>query len=461
MAEVCRDIEDWIQEEITRPVEQWVTQTQQTCAQLPWWNPLGWLCWLVTALVSITIWVVDKVLRLTVRTVCEVVAATIDASIKIIEGTIDIFVGIFTGNWARVLDGAIKFADAGIGLGITVLRAVTLGIAIDFVRDEINTDALRNYVRGRLRQRYSGDELAAIEESLGINGGVFGFRIRVRVLRTFVDSAFTMIPGTVPDLVRWHAEPDPNRRINLMELAGFEFTEYTQRFRPEIVPENITRDDLNEYLSTNGTGGRPFRIFCMSRRTLENKIDIASEKGRDIGLLFDWNVEDVHVPPAIRRNTTRATTGQEYVRINHGGDDFAVYLTDVAQRRVPPFDSPCLIPAGGVFFFIPGTLIGLGNHPVPALDPVAGVIFRDRLPDFLFRYSIIHELGHYFGLDHANGLDNIMYSWGDPAVTWVDGTLWYEYPYLSGTPGFARWQARRVWDFTIDNFPADCLQRRR
>jgi hypothetical protein len=61
---------------------------------------------------------------------------------------------------------------------------------------------------------------------------------------------------------------------------------------------------------------------------------------------------------------------------------------------------------------------------------------------------LIHELGHYFGLNHAghSGLENIMYT-NDPAegLTPVTGGTVAEFIF-SREPHFTLGAARAVWD---------------
>ncbi len=65
---VCRDVEEWITENIEKEVE----RQEQRCKKWPW--PLSWFCSLVTFIVKIVVAVVTKV----VRVVCEVVSVVLN-----------------------------------------------------------------------------------------------------------------------------------------------------------------------------------------------------------------------------------------------------------------------------------------------------------------------------------------------------------------------------------------------
>lgn len=71
----CRDVEEWISEN----VEQWVERQEQRCKKWPW--PLSWLCSLVTFLVKVVVVVVTKVLRV----VCETVFAVLNVLAAIVN----------------------------------------------------------------------------------------------------------------------------------------------------------------------------------------------------------------------------------------------------------------------------------------------------------------------------------------------------------------------------------------
>jgi len=70
MSLICFTFTTWVTEEVLEPVETWVSQQQQVCEKLPWWNPLKWLCWFVTVLVKVIIWVVRYIVVPVLNTIC-------------------------------------------------------------------------------------------------------------------------------------------------------------------------------------------------------------------------------------------------------------------------------------------------------------------------------------------------------------------------------------------------------
>ncbi|MCS6318350.1 MAG: hypothetical protein H8K05_11395 [Nitrospira sp.] len=73
MATICKDVQEWVEEQVWKPVDDWVERTEKRCEEYDWWNPIGWFCWLVTIVVKIVRWVLAPVFTLVFRIVCEVV----------------------------------------------------------------------------------------------------------------------------------------------------------------------------------------------------------------------------------------------------------------------------------------------------------------------------------------------------------------------------------------------------
>jgi hypothetical protein len=245
--------------------------------------------------------------------------------------------------------------------------------------------------------------------------------------------------------------------LNLKQMAGFEFPSYWQRFRPELKGDSgdISEDDLNSYISSGGQG-KQFSLFCMESGTMQDKLDAASRKATELGLKLDWSIADVQV--------TRA--GQIIV------DQFQTpaFLTDavIGRHKDPPDAAQaqtelCAPLEAGVFFFKDSSFTGFSAHLRDATcvdgtdfppDGATGALFRDRLPDFVWQWVPVHELGHTFGLCHVDGLDRIMVSLKDHS--WWGWSLIPNY-WLHGEPIFTLEEAKRVWDYIIANFSPSCL----
>ena len=465
-SEACYETGEWIEEEISRPMEEWVEREEQRCQERScnWWCLCcnKWFCWIAVFFVKVVNWIVETVVKWVVHTICVIISTIVELFINIFQGLFDILVGIFTGDWDRAFDGLVQLFGGIIEAVLTLTRIALLGDTIDFIRREANKNTLRNYVRRLLEQRYSGDELDDIKEALGVDHGEFGFRIAARALRTYVRSDSWDPDASAPNLILWHE--DPSFDLNLRALAGYEYEDFWRRARPEIVSDSghFSREDLNRYIESRGFRGSPFTIYCMNRGTLQTKLNVASAKGRQLGLIFRWQIEDVEVNQS------------NYVRHSGSGEDLINFLSDenIAQRHRESEDSGgavqdlCTVVAAGIFRYV-DLLNGLSIRLRETIclngerrdgSDSSGVTFRDRIPDIVWKYVPIHEIGHYFGLCHVDGLDRIMYS--PEHNTWASRMLLIEYLYLSGGPGFTLDEARRAWDYIVANFPAACLSNR-
>jgi hypothetical protein len=497
MAIECVETQEWIEEEISKPVEEWVEKTEQKCKKRPWWHPLRWLCWLVTTLVKVVVWVVVKVGKWVVRTVCKVVGAILDWIVKVATGLWDMVAGIFTLDWRRFLDGLIQIVAETINAALTLLRVVLLLDTLDYIVTEIQRGQLRAYVRTKLGFKYSGQDFQDIVDNLRIDHGAFGYRIRMRAIRTFLDSETPSPeePG-VPNLVVLHEQG----KINLRELCGFDFTEgFWNRKRYKTLKKGphasgggggeidnpISEDELGTYLSTRGAEGPKFIVLCMRDGVLETKLRAAELKGRELGLMPQWTEE------------TQAVSLAEHIK--HKGFDTHVastslvcFLVDVIHRRAKvrvkngterecnatgavtdetdALDDLCTPVAVGVFRYtdgLRGISACLKGSSCQQTHNASGATFIDNKPDIVWKYVAIHELGHYFGLCHVAGIDRIMFTPKGPegqSLNWWEALkrsfTWWTLPKLlltKGEPTFTLDEAMQAWDYIIEHFPAHCL----
>jgi hypothetical protein len=89
MGRVCREVQEWVEEQIEQPVEQWVNQLQETCVEQDcnWWCLCcnKWLCWLAWVVVRVVTWVVVTIGKWVARVVCEVVNFVLDVVAFVVE----------------------------------------------------------------------------------------------------------------------------------------------------------------------------------------------------------------------------------------------------------------------------------------------------------------------------------------------------------------------------------------
>lgn len=470
MALVCKEIQEWVEEEVSKPIEEWEERQEERCKDYPWYDPRGWVCWFVTVLVKVVRWVVVTVGKWVTRTVCTVVTVVVDLVVDLVAGLWDVIVGIFTLDWRRILDGLIRIGAGAVKGFFGLVRVVLLGDTLDFVLDEIDKGKLRDHVRGLLEAKYKGDQLQQIKDAIRLDHGAFGLRLTARAIRTVLDSQTPSPtePG-VPNLVVLHE----SGAINLRELCGFAFTEgFWNRKRYKTLKKEtvvtgggggefdnpISAGELDTYLSSRGASGPAFIVLSMRDGVLDTKLAAASDKGRELGLMIDWE-----------RSTVEVTAAAHIV---HNGFDTGVassslttFLADVIGRTRKSVNRPgavaelCHPVAIGVFRYT-DTLRGLASILETSAcglrgNDASGCTFIDNHPDHFWKYVPIHELGHCFGLCHVDGLDRIMVSTREKS--WWDWSLLPNLLYVEGEPSFVLDEAKAAWDFIVANFDARCL----
>lgn len=140
MATFCHNVQEWVEENVEKPVESWVNQQEQRCRNEPcnWWmlclNKL--ICWLVWVTVKVVTWVVVSIGKWITRVVCEVVNFVLDVvafvvnlimAIPIIGGIIRTIV-----NWvSEIIWRAIGLIDLGLGaIGIRPEKKIHVSLLI-------------------------------------------------------------------------------------------------------------------------------------------------------------------------------------------------------------------------------------------------------------------------------------------------------------------------------------------
>ena len=479
MAPICTEVTEWIEEKVSRPVEEWEERQEKKCKKRKWYDPRKWFCWFVTILVKVIRWVIVTVVKAVVTIVCRLIAVNINF-------IVDIFQALWLFAKALVLwDKCIlQEAISELGnVGVHVLTAIGYVLINPFV-DQINRYRLRNYVRDQIEDIFSDrpDHIAALKEAFHIDHGTFGYRVTCTVRRMFVDSqANPPIRrfANVPNLLGLHK----GGFIDLYQLAGFTtpcaLTTEKGWYRPrpqtakfpfasgggvgEPTPPSLDEDELTQYIDSEGAEGPHFRIYAMSIENLEKRLNAASEKGRQLGLIMNFeNKRDIQV---FHEDYINYTVGVQprFLKCELGRIDEALGRID---DETWAFIDLCNPVAVGVFGFKDREKRGQATNLVGTTacargrnlrdGDTSGVSFVDDIPDEVRKYVLIHELGHYYGLCHVDGFDRIMVS-GKSGQG--DLFTWKAIPYtlFHGGPRFTHSEAKQVWDFILANFPEECF----
>ena len=472
MALVCTQIDEWIEEEVSKPVEVWENQQKEKCKKRKWYDPRGWFCWLVWVLVKVIRWVIVKVGRWVVRTVCKAVAVVVDLIVDIVLGLVDILVGIFTLDWRRILDGLLRIVIGVVIAVIGLVRILVLCDTFDYIRGEFDKGALRSHVRGLLEAKYRGDALEQIADAIRLENGAFGLRLRGTAYRTVLDSE-TISPTdpSAPNLVVLHE----TGAINLKELCGFEFPQgFWNRKRYKTLKKGIivtgggggeidnpiSKDELDTYLNSRGAQGPKFVVLAMRDGALDTKLSAAEDKGRQLGLILSWNRELRSVTEAGHIVHNGFDTGQASPSLVR----FLIQILGRTDRTSnPPLSEQaavaelCRPVIAGVFKYtdtLRGIAASLFASSCQVRHNASGATFIDNFPDDIWKYVPIHELGHCFGLCHVDGIDRIMVSTREKSW-WSWSILWNWC--VRGEPYFTLDEAKATWDYIVANFDSECL----
>lgn len=199
MGRVCREIQEWVEQEVQRPIETWVNQEERRCREEPcnWWCACcnKWFCWIVVVAVKIVQIIIEIITVLVTRVVCETVNLVLDLlafvwtlilSIPIIGGILRTIINWVTEIVWRLL-GLLDFAGSLLGIrprkkmyvgaivpsvgGVPILDDASIMRQIDAVRSFYDTTCNINVIFTGIC--HTGVE--APQDGLVVNCGAEGF----------------------------------------------------------------------------------------------------------------------------------------------------------------------------------------------------------------------------------------------------------------------------------------------
>lgn len=364
----------------------------------------------------------------------------------VIDHAQDIVGGILRGDFCRVASGFVGLLmDAG-GVLLTAVNGVfgvfgSVAHSWDYghLTDNGSNRSLATLIDAKLARTF-GDEratLARVRQRIRIHQRPFGLPVRLLPERLYVSSRSATLSVLqlhregVFNLFRASGGPDTCEGRTISDTPHWEVV-YAGTNLP------VLPSDLSAYVAEGEFAVPEFRVYAMVRHRFERYLAVARRKGFEIGLDFNW------VRVLDREATVRDDVTVPFER-------FEAFLRRSGRNGG---DAPCRVPAIAVHGYDPASLTGLASSGTnPATGP-SGVTFRERLPEFVFQYVLAHELGHYFGLDHAghHGAHHVMYTsaaadalqpvtWDTVATAFVG----------AGEPTFSLADAGIVWDWLLAN----------
>lgn len=439
---------------------------------------LGWL--------GVVLGIVKGIIRL-VRDVVSVV--------KDIVGAVkDIALGVFGLSLCRILRGltnlgtslgrivlATGFSPIALLLGSlplagSLLGARVIGYLVAGIRDTMDLHQLERIITAAINNTLGAGSVRATRalETIGIGAYPMGLPFHADARRLFLSSNNREL-----DLRELHS----SGVINLYALAGY-FSDcrgVINEPEGEVVYAgtdlHVSYADLVTFLQ-NGPGSVPeFHVFSITRAKFRSHLEIARRKAAVLGIqLFFQRIGTLqamslrHIPLDVDEVTPPGDVVQQQLFQRMG--------------RTGVNDNLSRVPIISHFHYVSrdvrGTLkelFGLASllrpscHKEREVIISSGVTYRNRSPDWAFRWVLAHELGHYWGLNHRwnidfdycrdedqdRSLDEIMYAPSTGIGLTITALL--EYLFLGGEPRFTLGDARTVWKWITKDGAASLLPR--
>lgn len=350
-----------------------------------------------------------------------------------IDGLKELIAGILTLNWCRI--------QAGLGI-FNVLRVITSILRIPagwfYVgpKSLIDDATLESIINDALVAAFPDDpdRLARSRKRARLGGSPIGVPVTIDPRRIGIRSS--------EFLRNLHQEGV----INLHAIAGrvsdcdgqFVSSALTGEVVYTGTATSVSQSDLDDFIRL-GPGAVPsFTAYPIKMATFKRYLEFARKKGFQIGLNFTW--------PPIKE---LLISENRFIPLDSDETD------DTNQRALLTLagrpnnnEDISTVPSIAVFGYVATSLNGLTSWFRPLLRDFSpsGTTFRTRFPEVAFRFVPIHEIGHYYGLNH-DGHDNpslIMWSpKGDKNI----GDALPEYLFLSGEANFTEQDARDVWNY--------------
>jgi hypothetical protein len=379
------------------------------------------------------------------RWIVRVGREALDTVYDLIDNVWDVVAGALRLNWCEFLAGWV-------GIGADILKAVALILGIPAglggaERDAINQHDLEETIE-RAIQRVSEDEerREKMRDKVGLGSCPFGLRFTVLPYRFYLNSRSRQL-----DLRALHKEGV----VNLFGAGGRASDcdgKILNRPRYEVVyaatRSPVSYSDLKLYLEEGPDAVPEFHVYAITERVFLRDLQLAKRKAYSVGIELFWQALFEHEittrDPELVVPDTDASIPALFEKLGRTGSG----------------DNLCEVPAAAVFQYRKDTRLGYTSvFRPPTRTGASGVSFRDRLPEFFFRWVLIHELGHYFGLDHEghDGAHNIMWTPAEEAHLDKVTSATVAELFLSGMePQFTRDDAFRVWNW-ITSTAIACL----
>ncbi|MDP1837356.1 MAG: hypothetical protein Q8N31_20025 [Reyranella sp.] len=378
---------------------------------------------------------------------CKILRALADVGMGIVRAVLELLLpalGWLIGGLPGLL----------IGLGIKLLGAMIAG-----VRDTVVLKQGEDIIRDKINAAFgAGSERANRSiDKLHLNTRIAGLPFQADARRMFLSSRSREL-----DLRDLH-----NRGVvDLYALAGYissckdGFNETDGEVVYAGTETRVAIVDIDAFLADGPDAVAEFHVFPMTRAKFRMHLEVARKKARFLGIQVNYK----------SIGSFRATTA-DWIPLASTEQDGTVQrelLRTVFGRQGNGQDNLSVLPSVAHFHYIklissagadPREHFGLTSwfRPSSGSRGPSGVTYRTRSPEWVLRWVLIHEMGHYWGVNHNAGvraLDEIMYTPADGVA--VSASAAFEYLALGGEARFTLGDVGDAWTW-ITGDGADSL----
>ncbi|MCC6281807.1 MAG: hypothetical protein IT262_14460 [Saprospiraceae bacterium] len=352
-----------------------------------------------------------------------------------VDGLKDLISGILTLNLCDITRGL------GIFNIVRVLASITKIPGIFYVgpREQISQAAVDEIIKNAIEQAFSDDpqRMERSKRRARLGGSPVGLPIRLDARRMAIHSS--------EFLRQLHREGVLNIHAIAGRISDCEGKFVSTVYEGEVVYRGtnttVSQSDIDTFLSDGPEAVAAFTVYPIKRSLFRRYLTTARRKGFQIGLNFTWgSIIDVAIS-----ESQFIPLGVEPTEDSEGISQRALF--GIAGRPSENEDLSIVLNIAIFGYKNPDTHGLTSWHRSRQFQSPSGVTFRTRFPEVAFQYVLIHEIGHYFGLNHEGHETANFIMWSPVEGTRDLGDPALEILFGSGGPNFTENDAREVWNW--------------